>query len=91
MIYNALIQSYFDDSSPLWGNCGKRLLDKLKKFQNQFETKLEGQSQFFHACDERSISQILIPKHALKRKPFGSLSEGIRFRPVISWLSFTHS
>jgi hypothetical protein len=67
MIYNALIQSYFDDSSPLWGNCGKRLLDKLKKFQNQFETKLEGQSQFFHACDERSISQTRLEKKTFRQ------------------------
>jgi hypothetical protein len=35
MIYNVLIQSYFDYCSPLWGNCCAFLLkDKLQKFQN---------------------------------------------------------
>ena len=35
MIYNALIQPYFDYCSPLWDICGKHLLDELQKYQNR--------------------------------------------------------
>ena len=33
-IYRALIQSFFDYCSPLWGVCNKKLKDKFQKFQN---------------------------------------------------------
>jgi hypothetical protein len=35
MIYNALIQPYFDYCSPLWDIRGTQLFDKLQKFQNR--------------------------------------------------------
>ena len=35
MLYNAIIQPYFDYCSPLWDNCGIGLKDKLQKFQNR--------------------------------------------------------
>ena len=34
-IYNALIQSQFDYSDIVWGNCGKTLFDRLQKLQNR--------------------------------------------------------
>ena len=33
--YNSLVQSHFDYCSPVWGNCGKTLSNKLKKLQNR--------------------------------------------------------
>ena len=33
-IYNALIQSQFDDCNIVWGNCGKTLFDRLQKLQS---------------------------------------------------------
>ena len=35
MLYNALIQPYFDYCSPLWDTCGKVYKDKLQKLQNR--------------------------------------------------------
>ena len=35
MLYNAIVQPYFDYCSPLWNNCGTELKNKLQKFQNQ--------------------------------------------------------
>ena len=34
-IYNSLVQSHFDFCSPVWGNCGKTLFNKLQKLQNR--------------------------------------------------------
>ena len=34
MLYNAIIQPYFDYCSPLWDNCGMGLKDRLQKYQN---------------------------------------------------------
>ena len=34
LIYNALIQPYFDNCSPLWDNFCAYLKEKLQKFQN---------------------------------------------------------
>jgi hypothetical protein len=47
MIYNALIQPYFDYCSPLWDICGTQLLDKLDKlhkFQNRAARIIAGAS-----------------------------------------------
>ena len=44
IIYNALIQPYFDYCSPLWDICGTQLLDKLKKFQNRAARIIPGAS-----------------------------------------------
>ena len=35
LIYEALVQRYFNYCSPLWDNCGTGLKDKLQKFQNR--------------------------------------------------------
>ena len=35
LVYNALIQPYFDYCSPLWDNCCTYLKDKLQKSQNR--------------------------------------------------------
>ena len=32
---DALIQPQFEYCSPVWGNCGKTLLDRLQKLQNR--------------------------------------------------------
>jgi 2-keto-4-pentenoate hydratase/2-oxohepta-3-ene-1,7-dioic acid hydratase in catechol pathway len=44
MIYNSLIQPYFDYCSPLWAICGTQLLDKLQKFQNRAARIIAGAS-----------------------------------------------
>jgi hypothetical protein len=44
MIYNALIQPYFDYCFPLWDICGTQLLDKLQKFQNRAARIIAGAS-----------------------------------------------
>jgi hypothetical protein len=44
MIYNALIQPYFDYCSPLWDICSTQLLDKLQKFQNRAARIIAGAS-----------------------------------------------
>jgi hypothetical protein len=51
MIYNALIQPYFDYCSPLWGNCCTFLKDKLQKFQNRAESIIAGASYEFNSAD----------------------------------------
>lgn len=35
IIYNALIQPYFDYCCPIWGNCGMGLKEKLQKYQSR--------------------------------------------------------
>ena len=42
LIYNAIVQSYFDYCSPLWDNCGIGLRDRLQKFQNQAARVISG-------------------------------------------------
>jgi hypothetical protein len=44
IIYNALIQPYFDYCSPLWDICGTQLHDKLQKFQNRAARIIAGAS-----------------------------------------------
>ena len=51
MIYNALIQPYFDYCSPLWDICGKHLLDKLQKFQNRAARIIVGLSYEINFAD----------------------------------------
>ena len=51
MIYNALIQPYFDYCSPLWDICGKHLLDKLQKFQNRAARIIAGLSNEINSAD----------------------------------------
>ena len=51
MIYNALLQSYFDYCSPLWDICGKHLLDKLQKFRNHAVRIVAGLSYEIDSAD----------------------------------------
>ena len=51
MLYNFLIQPYFDYCSPLWDICGKHLLDKLQKFQNRAAKILAGLSYEIDSAD----------------------------------------
>ena len=51
MIYNALIQPYFDYCSPLWDICGKHMLDKLQKFQNRAARIIAGLSYEINSAD----------------------------------------
>ena len=44
MIYNALIQPYFDYCSPLWDISGTQSLDKLQKFKNRAARIIAGAS-----------------------------------------------
>ena len=51
MIYNGLIQPYFDYCSPLLDICDKHLLDKLQKFQNRAARKIAGLSYEIDSID----------------------------------------
>ena len=42
MLYNAIIQPYFDYCSPLWDNCGIGLKDRLQKCQNRSARAITG-------------------------------------------------
>ena len=35
MLYNDIVQPYFDYCSPLWDNYGMGLKDRLQKYQNR--------------------------------------------------------
>ena len=51
MIYNVLIQPYFDYCSPLWDICGKHLLDELQKYQNRGARIIAGVSYEIDSAD----------------------------------------
>ena len=51
MIYNALIQPYFDYCSPLWGNCSGFLKDKLQKCQNRAAGIIAGANYEVNSAD----------------------------------------
>ena len=42
MLYNAIVQPYFDYRSPLWDDCGMGLKDRLKKYQNRAARVITG-------------------------------------------------
>jgi hypothetical protein len=50
LIYNALVQSYFDYFSPFWDTCGSGLREKLQRLQNRATRVITGS-----AFDIRSI------------------------------------
>ena len=50
LIYNALIQPYFDYCSPLWDNCCAYLKEKLQKFQNRAARIIAGASYEIPFC-----------------------------------------
>ena len=51
VIYNALIQLYFDYCSPLWDNCGIGLKEKLQKYQNRAARILMGATYDIRTAD----------------------------------------
>ena len=42
MLYNAIVQPYFDYCNPLWDNCGMGLKDKLQRYQNRAARVITG-------------------------------------------------
>ena len=51
IIYNALVQPYFDYCSPLWDNCGIGLKEKLQKYQNRAARILTGATYDIRTAD----------------------------------------
>ena len=51
VIYNALVQPYFDYCSPLWDNCGIGLKEKLQKYQNRAARILAGATYDIRTAD----------------------------------------
>ena len=51
VIYNALLQPYFDYCSPLWDNCGIGLKEKLQKYQNRAARILTGATYDIRTAD----------------------------------------
>ena len=51
VIYNALVQPYFDYCSPLWDNCGIGLKEKLQKYQNRAARILTGATYDIRTAD----------------------------------------
>ena len=51
LIYEALVQPYFNYCSPLWDNCGIGLKDKLQKFQNRAARVITGSTYDIRSID----------------------------------------
>ena len=51
MLYNAIIQPYFDYCSPLWDNCGIGLKDRLQKYQNRAVRVITGSTYDIRSSD----------------------------------------
>ena len=51
MLYNAIIQPYFDYCSPLWDNCGIGLKDRLQKHQNRAARVITGSTYDIRSSD----------------------------------------
>ncbi len=51
LIYNAIVQPYFDYCSPLWDNFGIGLWDRLQKFQNQAARVISGATYDVRSVD----------------------------------------
>ena len=51
MLYNAIIQPYFDYCSPLWDNCGIGLKDRLQKYQNRAARVITGSTYDIRSSD----------------------------------------
>ncbi len=51
MIYNAMIQPYFDYCSPLWANCCYLFKDKLQKCQNRAARIIPGVNYEVNSAD----------------------------------------
>lgn len=51
MLYNAIVQPYFDYCSPLWDNCGCTHKDRLQKYQNRAARVITGKSYDVRSVD----------------------------------------
>ena len=51
MLYNAIIQPYFDYCSPLWDNCGIGITDRLQKYQNRAARVITGATYNIRSSD----------------------------------------
>jgi hypothetical protein len=51
MLYNAIVQPYFDYCSPLWDNCGIGLKDRLQKYQNRAARVITGATYDIRSFD----------------------------------------
>ncbi len=60
LIYNAIVQPYFDYCSSLWDNCGIGLKDRLQKFQNRAARIISGATYDVQSVD---LLEILGWKH----------------------------
>ena len=47
ILYNAIVQPYFNYCSPIWDNCGIDLKDKLQKSQNRAARVITGTTMIF--------------------------------------------
>ena len=69
IIYNALIQPYFDYCSPLWGNCCVLLKDKLQKFQNRTARIIAGANYEVNSADIlESLGWVTLEKRRKRNK-----------------------
>ena len=50
-IYCAMIQPYFDNCSPLWGNFSAHLKEKLQRFQNRAARIIAGANYETNSAD----------------------------------------
>ena len=51
LLYNVIVQPYFDYCSPLWDNCGIGLKDRLQKFQNWAARVISGATYDVRSVD----------------------------------------
>jgi hypothetical protein len=51
LMYNAIVQPYFDYCSPLWDNCGIGLKDRLQQFQNRAARIISGATYDVRSVD----------------------------------------
>ncbi len=51
ILYNAVVQPYFDYCSPLWDNCGIGLKDRLQKYQNRAARVITGATYDIRSSD----------------------------------------
>jgi hypothetical protein len=51
LMYNAIVQPYFDYCSPLWDNCGIGLKDRSQKFQNRAARVISGATYNIRSVD----------------------------------------
>ena len=62
LIYNALVQPYFDYCSPLWDNCGGGLKDKLQRVQNRAVRVITGSTFDIRSDDVQIMLGIRRPE-----------------------------